>query len=125
MPMHETQFRGKTRIVCQTEGKARFRHVSGTGLTRFRSIFGTVYARFRHVLGTVLAQLWHAVCTFYARLKARFWEIAKNNEFQGKVVGITGREETNGFRKLFSFREVRFVYVFSSPTSTNFAAEKT
>ena len=33
-------------------------------------------------------------------------------------MGITGREETNGFRKLFSFREVRFVYVFSSPTST-------
>ena len=68
VPMHETQFRGKTRIACQTQGKARFRHVSGTGLTRFRSIFGTVYARFRHVLGTVLAQLWHAVCTFYARL---------------------------------------------------------
>ena len=68
VPMHETQFRGKTRIACQTQGKARFRHVLGTGLTRFRSIFGTVYARFRHVLGTVLAQLWHAVCTFYARL---------------------------------------------------------
>ena len=68
VPTHETQFRGKTRIVCQTQGKARFRHVSGTGLTRFRSIFGTVYAHFRHVLGTVLAQLWHAVCTFYARL---------------------------------------------------------
>ena len=40
-------------------------------------------------------------------------------------MGITGREETNGFRKLFSFREVRFVYVFSSPTSAKFAAEKT
>ena len=64
VPMHETQFTGKARIVCQTQGKARFRHVSGTGLTRFRSIFGTVYARFRHVLGTVLAQRWHAVCTF-------------------------------------------------------------
>ena len=64
VPMHETQFRGKTRIVCQTQGKARFWHVSGTGVTRFRSIFGTVYARFRHVLGTVSAQLWHAVCTF-------------------------------------------------------------
>ena len=49
----------------------------------------------------------------------------KNNEFQGKVVGITGREETNGFGELFSFREVRFVYVFSSPTSAKFAAEKT
>ena len=68
MRMHETQFRGKTQIVCQTQGKARFKHVSGTGLTRFRSIFGTVYARFRHVLGTVSAKLWHTVCTFYAWL---------------------------------------------------------
>ena len=61
VPMHETQFRGKARIVCQTQGKARFRHISGTGLTHFRSIFGTVNARFRHVLGTVSTQLWHAV----------------------------------------------------------------
>ena len=64
VPMHETQFGGKAQIVCQTQEKARFRHVSGTGLTRFRSIFGTVYARFRHILGTLSAQLWHAVCTF-------------------------------------------------------------
>ena len=40
-------------------------------------------------------------------------------------MGITGREETNGFRKLFSFQEVRFVYVFSSSTPAKFAAEKT
>ena len=33
VPMHETQFRGEARIVCQTQGKARFWHVSGTGVT--------------------------------------------------------------------------------------------
>ncbi|MCV6575229.1 MAG: hypothetical protein OIF58_05790, partial [Cohaesibacter sp.] len=69
VPMHETQFRGKTRIACQTQGKARFGHVSGTGLTRFRGIFGTVYARFRHVLGTFWAQFRHNYGTLYAHFK--------------------------------------------------------
>ena len=32
VPMQETQFRGEARIVCQTQGKARFWHVSGTGV---------------------------------------------------------------------------------------------
>ena len=88
VPMHETHFRGKARIVCQTQGKARFRHVSGTGLTHFRSIFGTVYARFRHFLGTVLAQLWHAVCTFYAWLGTFLGKSRKIMTFRGKSWGL-------------------------------------
>ena len=67
-----------------------------------------------------------AVCELVRQVPATSPSVCADlNEFQGKVVGITGREETNGFRKLFSFREVRFVYVFSSPTSAKFAAEKT
>ena len=62
VPMHKTQFRGKARIVRQTQGKVHFRHISGTGVTRFRSIFGMVYARFKHVW----AQFRHNYGTLYA-----------------------------------------------------------
>ena len=80
-----------------------------------------------HVLGTFWAQFRHNYGTLYAHLKhgwACFWEIAKNNEFQGRVVGITGREETNGFRKSFSFREVRFEYVFRLQLQLNLQLKK-
>ena len=109
---------GERHELC---AKHKEKHVSGTGVTRFKSIFGTVYARFRHVLGTVSAQLWHAVCTFCARLGT----FLGNREKQ-RVSGESCGDYWSGscFRK-FSFREVRFVYVFSSPTSAKFVAEKT
>ena len=80
MPMHETRFREKARIVCQTQGKARFRHVSGTGLTCFRSIFGTVYARFGHGFGTIMARCMHILCT----ARHVFGKSRKITSFRGK-----------------------------------------
>ena len=77
VPMHETQFRGKARIVCQTQGKARFRHVSGTGLTHCMHILRTA----RHVFG----------------------KLQKITSFRGKSWGLpVGKKQTNGFRILFS-----------------------
>ena len=60
------------------------------------------------------------VCTFYEQL-GKFLGNLKNNEFPGKFMEITGREETTSFRKSFSSRNDRLsVCVFSSPTSAKF-----
>ena len=60
------------------------------------------------------------VCTFYEKL-GKFLGNRKNDEFPGKFMEITGREETKSFRKPFSFRSDRLsVCVFSSPTSAKF-----
>ena len=60
------------------------------------------------------------VCTFYEQL-GKFLGNRENNEFPGKFMEITGREETISFRKLFSSRNDRLSEcVFSSPTSVKF-----
>ena len=60
------------------------------------------------------------VCTFYEQL-GNFLGNRENNEFPGKFVEITGREETTSFRKSFSSRNDRLSEcVFSSPTSAKF-----
>ena len=60
------------------------------------------------------------VCTFYEQL-GKFLVNLKNNEFPGKFMEITGREETTSFRKSFSSRNDRLSEcVFSSPTSAKF-----
>ena len=60
------------------------------------------------------------VCIFYEHL-GKFLGNRENNEFPGKFMEITGREETNSFRKSFSSRNDRLsVCAFSSPTSAKF-----
>ena len=60
------------------------------------------------------------VCTFYEQL-GKFLGNRENNEFPGKFIEITGREETTSFRKSFSSGNDRLsVCVFSSPTSAKF-----
>ena len=60
------------------------------------------------------------VCTFHEQL-GKFLGNRKNNEFPGKFMEITGREETTSFRKSFSSQNDRLsVCVFSSPTSAKF-----
>ena len=60
------------------------------------------------------------VCTFYEQL-GKFLGNRENNEFPGKFIEITGREETTSFRKSFSSRNDSLsVRVFSSPTSAKF-----
>ena len=54
------------------------------------------------------------VCTFYEQL-GKFLGNRKNNEFPGKFMEITGREETTTFRN-----DRLSVCVFSSPTSAKF-----
>ena len=51
------------------------------------------------------------VCTFYEQL-GKFLGNRKNNEFPGKFMEITGREESKSFRKSFSFRSDRLQYVY-------------
>ena len=46
------------------------------------------------------------VCTFYEQL-GKFLGNRKNNEFPGKFMEITGREETTTVRKSFSSRNDR------------------
>ena len=46
------------------------------------------------------------VCTFYEQL-GKFLGNRENNEFPGKFMEITGREETTSFRKSFSSRNDR------------------
>ena len=60
------------------------------------------------------------LCTFYEQL-GKFLGNLKNNEFKGKFIEITGREETTCFRKSLSSRNNRLsVCIFSSPTSAKF-----
>ena len=61
------------------------------------------------------------VCTFYEQL-GKFLGNRENNEFSGKFMEFTGREETTSFRKPFSSRNDRLsVCVFPSPTSAKYA----
>ena len=51
------------------------------------------------------------VCTFYEQL-GKFWGNRENNEFPGKFMEITGREETTSFRKSFHPETIGFQYVY-------------
>ena len=62
------------------------------------------------------------VRTFYEQL-GKFLGNLKNNEFPGKFMEITGREETTNFRKSFSSRNDRLsecVFSYNFEWSLNF-----
>ena len=65
-------------------------------------------------------------CMHILRTARQFLGNHKNNEFMGKFMEISGREETASFsRKSFSFRNDRLCIctVFSSPSSAKFTEE--
>ena len=60
------------------------------------------------------------VCTFL-RTAWQFLGNHKNNEFLGKFMEISGREETTSFMASFRSDRLCICTVFSSPSSAKFA----